>query len=60
MTSLQQWSLTQAKIVSEIRELMRAGHDTRDIATQYGWHEADVWNYLVFSDRGVARRIRRA
>ncbi len=60
MTSLEQWSLAQAKIVSEIRELIRAGCDTSDIAGQFGWREADVWNTLVFADRGIARRVRRA
>ncbi len=60
MTSLEQWSVAQAKIVSEIRELIRAGCDTCDIAGRFGWREAEVWNSLVYADRGIAHRVRRA
>ncbi len=60
MATPRERSIAQAKIVIEIRELMRTGLDACDIALRLGWREAEVWNALAYADRGIVRRIRRA
>ncbi len=60
MTTPRERSIAQAKIVIEIRGLMRTGLDACDIALRFGWRECEVWNALAYADRGVVHRIRRA
>jgi hypothetical protein len=43
--------LTDPPNAPRIRELMRDGKSTRDIARDFHCHEADIWNELCRADR---------